>query len=475
MWRVRVRPSFLLGRRYRRRVTRVLAVDLGTSSVRARLYDEAGQVLSGDTSQRRWEASRGRDGRVEFDPDELVEATRAAINEALEPDDSFDAAGISCFWHSLMALDARGRPLTPLLAWGDTRSVEQAELLAGRLDAEAVHARTGAPLHPSFWPAKLLWLKTTEPDLFAAAARFVGLGEYLLQELAGECRASLSMASATGLLDVHECTWDDELLEAVGVEPERLSPVGDEPAGTGVPWYPAYGDGATSNLGSGCVTPDRAALMMGTSGAYRVLSAGDPDKRPRPGLFLYRADRERFVEGGSLSDGGNLPSWLERTLRLEDGTSVEGREPGEHGLTLLPLLGGERSTGWNARARGAIAGLSFTTTAEDILHAALEGIALRVSEVAERLPEVREVVATGQALLSRPDWMAMMADALGLPVTASGEPEASSLGVVNLVLERLGEAPAPPPLGRRFEPRAERTEAYRWAKDRQRQLYRGVT
>jgi len=456
-------------------VTRVLAVDLGTSSVRARLYDGTGAVLSGDTSQSRWDASLGRDGRVEFDPDELVGATRAAINDVLEQDDSFDAAGISCFWHSLMALDVRGRPLIPLLAWGDTRSVEQAELLAGRLDAGAVHARTGAPLHPSFWPAKLLWLKTTKPDVFAAADRFVGLGEYLLQELAGECRASLSMASATGLLDVHSCTWDEELLEAVGVGPERLPPVSDEPAGADVPWYPAYGDGATSNVGAGCVTRDRAALMMGTSGAYRVLSAGDPARRPRAGLFLYRADRERFVEGGSLSDGGNLPSWLERMLRLPDGVSVEGREPGEHGLTLLPLLGGERSTGWNARARGAIASLSFTTTPEDILHAALEGIALRVAEVAEELPEVREVVATGQALLSRPDWMAIMADALGLPVTASGEPEASSLGVVDLVLERLGQEPATPPLGRRFEPRAERTEAYRAARERQRQLYRGVT
>ncbi|MBA2475313.1 MAG: gluconokinase [Actinobacteria bacterium] len=455
-------------------MTRVLAIDVGSSSVRARLYDESGRVLSGDSAQRRWEASRGRDGRVEFDPGELVAATRGAIEDALEPDDRYDAVGCSCFWHSFMALDRGGRPLTPLLTWGDTRSVDHAEHLARRLDGDAVHARTGAPLHPSFWPAKLAWLRETSPEVFTRAARFVGLGEYLLQELAGEARASVSMASATGLLDVHTLAWDGELLEALGLEPERLPELGGEPVGSGPAWYPADGDGATSNVGSGCLTRERAALMMGTSGAFRTAYEAE-DARPRPGLFLYRIDERRLVEGGSLSDGGNLVSWLERTLKLPDEPGLEGRVPGEHGLTFLPLLGGERATGWNGRARGAVAGLSLATTPEDVYQAALEGIALRVADIAERMPEVREVVATGKALLSQPAWIQVLADVLALPVTASAEPEASSLGVVNLTLERLGEEPAPTPLGRTFEPREERVEAYRSAREEQRNLYRGVT
>ena len=137
-------------------------------------------------------------------------------------------------------------------------------------------------------------------------------------------------------------------------------------------------------------------------------------REPRPGLFLYRVDERRFVEGGALSDGGNLHAWLERTLRLPESPSP--REPDAHGLTFLPLLGGERSPGWNGRAHGAIAGLTFETTPTDILQAALEGVACRFRELADRARRLDEVVATGGALHANPDWVQIVADVLERPV-----------------------------------------------------------
>ncbi len=100
-------------------------------------------------------------------------------------DEGVDAVGCSCFGHSLIALDADGVPLTPLLGWRDTRSADAAEWLRRRVDPAAVQARTGAHLHPSFWPAKLAWLAETEPDVFRGAARFVSFCDYLYEQLRG--------------------------------------------------------------------------------------------------------------------------------------------------------------------------------------------------------------------------------------------------------------------------------------------------
>ena len=117
--------------------------------------------------------------------------------------------------------------------------------------------------------------------------------------------------------------------------------------------------------------------MVGTSAALRVLYETE-EPRPRPGLFLYRLDERRVVEGGALSDGGNLNDWLERTLAAPAG-SLAGRGPDDHGLTFLPFLGGERSTGWDPTATGAVTGLTFATTPLDLRQAALEGVAFRIA------------------------------------------------------------------------------------------------
>jgi gluconokinase len=436
---------------------RVVALDLGSSSVRARAYDGAAEP-AGEEHKRPYSSDAGT-----LDPDELVAATRAVLAEA----GAADVVGSSCFWHSLLALDADARPLTPVLTWRDARSALHADALRERLDGSAVHARTGCALHPSYWPAKLAWLRAEEPATWSRAALFVGFADYLSLHLAGELRSSVSQASATGLRA--RSGWDEELLAELDVRPEQLAPVSDEPVG---PWFPPLGDGALSNVGAGCVTPDRAALMIGTSGALRVIGPDD-GAAARAGLFRYRLDEQRVVEGGSLSDGGNLYAWLERTLRLPPDADVAGREPDAHGLTFLPLLGGERSPGWRPEARGAIAGLTFATDAVDVLQAALEGVAYRFVEIAELLPDLREVVATGAALAGNPGWTQILADALGRPIS-QGVGEGSLRGAAVVALERLGLTPPAPPTGDVFEPRPERTEAYRVARERQRTLYDGV-
>jgi gluconokinase len=440
-------------------VTSVLAVDVGSSSVRARVYDETATAVPGAGGQRRYELQPGG----VLDPARLLADTRAVLDETPL---GADAIGVSCFWHSLLALDRRGEPLTQLLTWRDVRSAAQADELIGRLDAAAVQARTGCPLHASFWPAKLAWLAVEQPDVFRSADRFVGFADWLVLQQAGELRTSVSMASATGLWT--DDGWDEELLEVLRLDPERLPLVGDEPAGA---WYPALGDGACSNLGSGCGTPDRAALNVGTSAALRVIT----DEPAAPGLFRYRVDERRPIVGGSLSAGGNLLSWLEETLRLPDAAGLAERPPAGHGLVFVPHLAGERSPDWNSRATGAIAGLRFETTPLDLLQAGLEGVALELRRVADLLPPVDEIVVSGVGLSGNQDWLQVVADVLERPLFVSAEPEASVRGAAVAVLERLGYSPAAPAVSRVVEARRERAEAYRLALERHLRLMRGVT
>jgi gluconokinase len=187
--------------------------------------------------------------------------------------------------------------------------------------------------------------------------------------------------------------------------------------------------------------------------------------------------------GGALSNGGNLYAWLRDTLRLEppDATEreVASLPPDGHGLTWLPFLAGERSTGWVASARAAIVGASLATRPIDILRAALETVAYRFALIhallAEACPRADEVVATGGALAASPAWTQIMADVLGVPIRPSTEPEASSRGAALLALEALGALPslaaAPAGFGPTVTPDAARHARYQDGLARHRQLY----
>jgi gluconokinase len=478
---------------------RILAVDVGSSSVRAELYDASGTREEGTETKLDYALEYTPEGGVAVDADELLDLIVRAIDGTLQRAGEASISGVaaSTFWHSVLGLDREGRPTTPVLYWADRRAAGAARELRGGFDEAAVHRRTGCVLHSSYWPAKLLWLSRERSGDFERTERWVSPADYFYERFFGRTHVGTSMASATGLFDQNLRRWDGEVIEALPVEQTQLSPISDEPlrglqdewarrwpALLDVPWFPAAGDGACSNVGSGCTRSDRLALMVGTSGAMRVLWKADSVEIP-DGPWCYRADHKRFVMGGALSDGGNLVAWLRETLRLPEPEDTERllaeMEPGAHGLTFLPLLAGERGPGWADEANGTVAGLSMSSTPVEIVRAAMEAVALRFALIAEIIEEAspgeKEVIATGGGLLGSPTWTGIMADALGRPVTTSGIQEASSRGAALLALERLGELEieeAKAPLGETFQPDPERHEIYLEALTRQRRLYEAV-
>ena len=482
---------------------RILAVDVGSSSVRAALHDGAGDHVPGTETKLDYEIDYGADGGAVKDARELLELVVHAVDRTLSQagEDTGGIRGVafSTFWHAVLGLDRNGNPTTPVLTWADRRAADAARDLREKMDEQAVHRRTGCVLHSSYLPAKLLWLSRANPEAFEKSTRWVSPGEYFHGRFFGLDKVAVgtSMASATGLFDQNGKHWDKGMLDALPIEETQLSPISDEPLRglsdewaerwpvlANVPWFPAAGDGACSNVGCGAVRREQLALMVGTSGAMRSLWKAGSVEIP-DGPWCYRADGGRFVMGGALSNGGNLVGWLQDTLRLPDLEEAEvmldRMEPDSHGLTFLPLLAGERGPSWADRANGTIAGLSMSTTPVDILRAAMEAVALRFALIARTLEEAspgkEEVIATGGGLLGSPAWTRIMADCLGRPVTISEIEEASSRGAALLALDALGELEiedTEAPLGETYSPDEAHHEMYQEALERQRRVYDAV-
>jgi gluconokinase len=476
---------------------RVLAVDIGTSSVRALLYDGRAQPVPGAEVHLPYAPRVAADGTAEVDADQLVGLAQLAVDRVLRRSRRRDVAalagaGLSSLWHGLIAADSGARALTPLYLWSDTRAASAALELARRHDPEEIRARTGCPLHSSYWPAKMLWLRRLRPDLWRPGVHWVSIGDLLFWRLFGRLGTSLSMASGTGLFLLRERRWDEDLLRTLEVDPASLPELAESAQGlepgpdrrwpqlSQLPWLHALGDGALANLGSGCLDPSRRALTVGTSGALRVMYEGEPPQLPQ-GLWTYRLDGRRLVSGGALSNGGNLYSWLMATLRVDAG-GLERRlgrmSPAAHGLTVLPHLAGQRSLGYAPHARGAIVGLRSSTTSEEILRAGLEAVALDFAAVDQRLDQVlpgaTRLVASGAGLLASPAWMRIMADGIGRPLAVGRVQEASSRGAAVFALEWLKLARAAdldPGHERVLRPRAPATATYRRAQARQERLY----
>jgi gluconokinase len=473
----------------------VLSIDVGTSGVRAALFDERGDEVPG--AQVRNHRTGAVSDFAELDPEQLVDEVVNTIDQLLAHSTALiDLIAISAFWHSLLGVDSAGRPTTSLLTWADTRAARFANDLRSHFNEPEIHARTGCRFHPSYWPAKLRWLQHEQHGQYRKTRCWLGFAEYLCLRLFGESAASVSTAAATGLFNQRNCDWDWKFIEDLGLDRDTLPEIKTQTSArltaTFASRWPALsqarlvtivGDGAANNIGAGCSTRDKIALMIGTSGAMRVVFAGEPPNKLAPGLWCYRASYERVVVGGALSDGGGLVQWLTESLNLNDDRAalqkeIAALEPDAHGLTILPFWSGERSTGWSAEARGGIFGLQQQTKPIEILRAVLESIAYRFAAIADALDDIAPnamIAASGNALRSSPAWLQIIADVLGRQLLLGGPAEASSRGAALLALERVGKIATLEQdqfgVDQVFEPDVTRHARYQQGLARQEELY----
>jgi gluconokinase len=444
----------------------IIGLDIGTSSAKAIGLTRDGRVLA--SASRAYTLLHPQPGYAEQDPDVLLQAALACLAEVLVPIREralIRGISVSTAMHGIMALDAGGKPLTPILTWADTRSIAEAEALRDAPDAQSLYTATGVPIHPMSPLCKLTWLRRHRPEIMNAARKFVGIKEYLLHHLSGEWIIDHSTASATGLFDIHRCEWYPAALTKAGIDIHQLpSPVeGTQPfpimqsvsASLGcadLVVFPGGSDGCLANLGSGAMEPGLLALTIGTSGAVRMtLPYPAPDPLGR--LFNYILLPGAYVSGGPVNNGGIILKWFSEAMLgrpfsnkadfgwfLDEACSVP---PGAEGLTCLPWFLGERAPVWNARATGLFHGCTVTHTRTHLMRAVVEGISFNLRQVADMLctqtVPVTKVLASG-GFSASPKWVQMIADIFQVPVRCATHEDASATGAAMLGFIGIGEA-----------------------------------
>jgi len=459
---------------------KVLAIDIGTSSVRSALFDAQARLVRVSKAARSYRLRHDVDHAAELGPALLLRATKDCLSETQrhltkrQP----QVIAASGFWHSLLGLDSAGNPLTPIYTWADARCVDDASLLRRRMNERAIQQRTGCMVRASFWPAKLIWLQRTRPKLFRRVARWVSPAEWIFEQLFGVRSCSHSMASGTGLYHLERHAWDEELLDTVGLKLSQLNPLQDCVQQRQTTIFTAIGDGAAGNLGSGATRPGLVAINVGTSAAARTIA---PPGTPLPfGLFRFVVDEQRCLLGGAISNAGSLRAWCLRELRLPN----EKREIEKllrqkwkeiSRLTILPFWVSERAPTWPDDLSGTIIGLSQATTAADLLAATVAASFHRLAETLRELEtaagRATKIIVSGGVVQSTVS-LQMLADSLGREVEICAEPEASLRGAAVHALEQLGcEVPAAK-IKRRLQNRPLQTAQRRKEAAQQRELER---
>ncbi|WP_433386298.1 FGGY family carbohydrate kinase [Micromonospora sp. KLBMP9576] len=453
----------------------ILALDLGTSSVRGLVLDADARPLPGALARRRLSLAAADDGTGTLDGPGYLACLVECLDELAAGGHLREVSLVatSAQWHSVLPLGADGAPLGPVLTWLDTRPTAPAGA-TGPLDVDDFHRRTGTWWHRCYWSVRLPWLRERAG---APIARFVGLAEYVLGELLDAAPMSISQASGTGLLDLRTLDWDAEALALAGSRAEELpelAPPGWRgrlrpayarrwPQLTQVPWAAPVGDGAASNVGSGCVRPDRVAVTVGTSAAVRLVQrvpAGQ-EMPPLPAtLWRYRVDHEHVVTGAAYSSGGNLFAWADRELRLPRGAELEAalaRVPPDGGRPANVRFGGDRPPGLVPAGSGELRGLSFGTTAVELLAGLMRGLCDLVAEdlvvLESTVDGPVEVVLGGGAVAASRWWRTTFAAALApRPVWHGRNPEVGASGAALVASGRLGDARRLAAIGRTDEP-----------------------
>lgn len=453
----------------------VIGLDIGTTSAKSVLFDKVGSVIS--EYEVEYPLSHPVPGWVEQDPLVIETAAIHSIKYTLQrkkinPEELI-AVGISSAMHSLICIDKHTNPLSPSITWADGRSYKQAEMLKNQIGTD-IYLKTGTPIHPMSPFVKLLWMKENGYEPYLNAYKFVSIKEFLIARWFNRFVVDYSIASATGLFNIHTLDWDAQALQLAGVRSEQLStPVRPTTIMEGMnheiatamgipsslPFVLGGSDGPLANLGIGAITPDDIAITIGTSGAIRKM-ANYPKTVADQEVFCYAFDQNLWVTGGPTNNGGNTFRWLREVLGQSEmkETFSQGKDaynlltqmasevkPGSNGLLFLPYLNGERAPHWDANARGAYIGLSQTHEKSHMIRAGLEGVIFNIYQIGETLERLsgssNRLLASGGFARS-PLWLQILGDIFGKVVEVPISHQSSAWGASWTALYALNEVPS---------------------------------
>ncbi|UPH47473.1 gluconokinase [Listeria innocua] len=440
----------------------IMGVDIGTSSTKAVLFNERGEVICREATH--YELVTDETGKAEESPTEIFEAVITSIQGVMKDIDKTELRGISfsSAMHSLIMVGADGELLTECITWADGRSSEALENIKRDNYLFQLYEATGTPIHPMSPFAKICWLKEDEPQLFHRAEKFVDIKSYILNRLFGVWVMDESLASGTGLYNILEHDWEFEAMEIVKLTPDYLPKVVPETyqlhgvkkeyadlmgIPENLPFIVGGSDGALANIGIQATGRNDVTITVGTSGAVRKLTNEfQVDSRGR--TFCYGAGDGYFIAGGAVNNGGKVVEWglqqfgSESEIMNRDFTSfiahIDEVAPGASGLLFQPYLLGERAPFWTNDIRGGFVGLTINHTKAHFVRAILEGIAFNLAEVYEAVAAPDDIIYVTGGISGHEAWCRLLADILDREVRVPHTIEGSSLGAAIIGMRSLG-------------------------------------
>ncbi len=452
----------------------LIGLDIGTTGCKANLFAYDGQVLA--SAGREYGLLTPHPGWYEQDAEEVWALAKECLREiAAQPGEPPVALALSVQGEAIAPVDQAGRALRPMILGMDTRTTGENEKLAARFGARYLFERTGQPMHTINTLPKVLWLHEYEPEVFGRAWKFLLYEDFILFKLGHEAAISACLASRTQMTAVRTLDWDAELLEGVGLTPDRLSPIvpSGRAIGTIAPQVardlglpPALQlvtgghDQACGAMGAGIIRPGLSMVSTGTAEVIETALPApvlDPALRAA-GISVYAHVVPGLYLAMTLNHSGGLAlRWFrdrfgqDERRRAEAGEGdaydllLEGAPAGPTRLFFLPHLSGSGTPHFDVESKGAIIGLTVSSDKAQVAQAILEGLTFELKANLDVLVsagvEFEELRAIGGGAKSA-RWLQIKADVAGLPIAVPAVTEAAGLGAAMLAGTAAGLYPS---------------------------------
>jgi gluconokinase len=447
----------------------IITIDLGTSAVNVFALDMQGKVIG--TMKGSYPTFHTDPDYSEQDPEQIfitvLYVLKNFLNEMIHPRNY--KVVVICFsaaMHSVLPVDKQGIPLGNAITWADNRAKREARELKGTAAGKKIYSATGTPIHPMSPLIKITWLKNHDKARFDQTSKFMSIKSYIIQQLTGENIIDYSLASATGLFNIHTIKWEQDALDFAGITADKLpDPVPifystdklrkeyQKSLGLSAKTKIIVGssDGCLATLGAGVWGEGKATITIEQSGAVRVVGKKVlQDEQQR--FFNYLLTENYYVSGGPSNNGGNIFEWFSRQFGdfkhaydLEDCMEtllqdVVKVSPGSEGLVFLPYLQGERAPIWNANARGVYFGVNINHEQAHFTRATIEGILYEIYSIGKILEEHRSInsLSVNGSFASLPLWAQMIADIFNKPVSVKDNADSIGLGAWLLSATQMG-------------------------------------
>ena len=447
----------------------IITIELGTNAVRVYAFDLNGNIIG--SLKGYCPTFHSEPDYSEQDPDQIfitmLYVLKNLLNEVLHPKKyKVRCICFSSSMHSVLAVDKRGIPMGHAITWADNRANREAAELNKSPLGKKIYSATGTPIHPMSPLTKIAWIKNSEKEKFKQVSKFLSLKAYILQQLTGEYVIDYSIASATGLLNIHKIKWETESLKFAGITASMLPdlvPVDTKVGKLNKAYQASLGlsadtkilvgssDGCMAVLGDGVNGEGVATITVEDSGAVRVVSdkVMQDDKQR---FFNYLLTENKYVSGGPTNNGGVIFEWftrqfgdfknpfdLEHTMLelINDASKVPA---GSDGLIFLPYLLGERAPIWNPNARGVFFGINIKHEKSHFVRAAIEGILYEIYSIGKTLEEHRTInsLSINGSFGTLPFFTQMVADIYNKPVRLRQNYQSVSYGSYLLSATEMG-------------------------------------